>query len=250
MTEFGTLRSVGVGPGDPQLITFKAASILRHSTVIAYVVNEQGESFARQVAAAHLPASARELPLHFSMSPQREQRLTTRAEAAHLVLALLATGQDVTFITEGDPLLYSTFQHLLAALPSEIPVEICPGVSSLTASAAAAHFPLVVEQEQMVVAAADVTTLRHLNAWLEQFNVIVLFKVHRHLAALRTALAESGAPSQAILVQRASLDDQVVVVNLADWDGSPPPYFSTLLIRGERGTSGINIASMQRHGSS
>lgn len=233
---FGTLFGVGVGPGDPQLITFKAAGILQRAAVIAYVVDDKGDSFARQTAVAHFPASALELPLRFSMSPQREQRLATRREAARLVLEHLSAGQDVAFIAEGDPLLYSTFQHLLAALPPEVPVEICPGVSSLTATAAAALFPLAVENESMLVTAASPAALRQLPGWLETCEVVVLFKIHRHMGALRELIEARQDIARAVLVQRASLDGQAVVINLADWDGSPPPYFSMLLVR-RRGMS-------------
>lgn len=234
MTRLGTLWGVGVGPGDPQLLTLKAIQILQRSTVIAYVVDDKGQSYARNTAQAHFPASVRELPLHFSMSSQRAQRLAARAEAALQVSELLSAGQDVTFITEGDPLLYSTFQHLLAGLTVAAPVEICPGVSALTASAAEARFSLAVEQEQMVVAAANSETCRQLPVWLAQFEVIVLFKVHRHLAEVHALLAQSDLISRAVLVQRASLAGQTFVTELEDWDGSSPPYFSMLLLRSRR----------------
>lgn len=234
MTHFGTLWGVGVGPGDPQLITFKAAMIVQRSVVIAYVVDDNGGSYARQVAAEHIPASARELPLHFSMSPRREERLVTRANAARQVEEILSTGQDVTFITEGDPLLYSTFQHLLADIPPAASVEICPGVSALTACAADACFPLAVENEQMLVATAGPAALQQLSGWLDIFEVVVLFKVHRYAAALRDAMQDNRLLDRAVLVQRASLSGQAQVVKLADWDGSPLPYFTTLLIRVRR----------------
>jgi precorrin-2/cobalt-factor-2 C20-methyltransferase len=234
MKRFGTLFGVGVGPGDPGLMTFKAAEILRRSTVIAYVINDRGESFARQTAGAYFPATVHELPLNFSMAPQREKRLAARVEAAQQVLELLSHGQDVTFITEGDPLLYSTFQHLLAALPPEATVEICPGVSSLTASAAEACFPLAIEEDRMAVAAANAEVMRRLPGWLETFEIIILFKVHRHAKALQAMLKESNHIDRAVLVQHASLSGQAAVVDLDSWDQSPLPYFTTLLIRTRR----------------
>jgi len=230
---FGTLFGIGVGPGDPELMTFKAARILQRVAAIAYVMDEKGDSLARQIAAAHIPATAIELPLRFSMSPQRERRLESRKEAARLVIERLSVGEDVAFITEGDPLLYSTFQHLLASMPSGVPVEVCPGVSSLTASAAAAVFPLAVEEERMVVAAANSSTPRQLAGWMEQFDVIVLFKVHRYMTELIAALKQTNALSQATLIQRASRNDQSILANLSEWDGTTPPYFSMLLIRGK-----------------
>ncbi len=231
MSDFGILRGVGVGPGDPQLMTFKAAGILRESRIVAYVMDEGGESYARRIAAAHFPPSVRELPLRFSMSCDREERLAARAQVSRQVLAFLSAGADVTFITEGDPLLYSTFQHLLDALPQDTPVEICPGVSSLTASPAEARFSLVTEEERMVVATLNPESLRRIPEWLDTFEVIVLFKAHRQTAALLTAMENAHHRGKALLVQRASLAGQASVTDLAAWDGSALPYFTTALIR-------------------
>jgi len=229
---FGTLFGVGVGPGDPQLMTFKAAGILQNVPVIAYVVDDNGNAFARQVATAHIPPSAFELPLHFSMSPQRERRLSARQDSARRILEQLSAGKDVAFITEGDPLLYSTFQYVLLAMPPEVCVEICPGVSSFTASAAAAKFPLAIDNQRMLIATADNNTVSQLENWIAQFEVIVLFKVHRQIREIIPVLKRSGVLSESALIQRASLAEQSVVKNLSDMDGVAPPYFSILLIRG------------------
>jgi|YNPBryBLVA2012_1023415.scaffolds.fasta_scaffold00939_3 precorrin-2/cobalt-factor-2 C20-methyltransferase len=234
---FGTLFGVGVGPGDPQLMTFKAASILQRVRLIAYVVDEKGDSFARQVAAAHIPASAEELPLGFSMSSQRERRLVARREAARRLLERLSAGEDVAFLTEGDPLLYSTFQHVLLALPPEAPVEICPGVSSVFASAAAARFPLALENESMVIASAAQAQPEKMRAWLEQFEVIVLFKVFRSLPLLIEILKQANCLDRAALVEKASLPEQVVIHTLSAWDGREPAYFSLLLVHGKGTTT-------------
>jgi precorrin-2/cobalt-factor-2 C20-methyltransferase len=235
MTAYGILRGVGVGPGDPQLLTFKAAEILNRRAVIAYVVDAHGESYARRTAAVHFPLKTRELPLHFVMSPRRAERLAARMKAARQVMEVLSSGEDVTFITEGDPLLYSTFQHLLTALPPEVPVEICPGVSSLTASAAEVCFPLPVEDERMVVATFNPETILRLPEWLEIFEVIVLFKAHHHIEVLQEVMTTTRHPGRVVLIQRATLTGQTRVLNLAAWDGSPLPYFTTVLIRSERG---------------
>jgi precorrin-2/cobalt-factor-2 C20-methyltransferase len=233
---WGTLYGIGVGPGDPELMTIKAARILQQVPVIAYTVDADGASLARQTASACIPPAVVELPLRFSMSKQRETRVAARQAAARQVCAALAQGQDVAFITEGDPLLYSTFQHLLAEMPAEaaaeVKVQICPGVSSLSAAAAAAHFPLALEDQRMLVASAREAGPEQLSAWLRQFDVLVLFKVYNRLPALLRELERSGCLANAVLVERASLQDQAVIHNLADWDGRQPAYFSILLVRG------------------
>jgi precorrin-2/cobalt-factor-2 C20-methyltransferase len=232
----GILFGVGVGPGDPELLTFKAAKILQSVAVIAYTVDEAANSLARQIAEAHIPASAVELPLRFSMSPNLEDRRAARKEAARLVLEALSRGLDVAFITEGDPLLYSTFQHLLAEMPPWLQVEICPGVSAFTAAAAAAHAPLALEDQQMLI-----TTGKQLLGageganWTEcrqQFDVIVIYKIHRYLDRLIQELERIDCLDQAVLVERASQPGQVVMRRLAQRDGRTPNYFSIVLLYG------------------
>jgi precorrin-2/cobalt-factor-2 C20-methyltransferase len=231
MKRFGTLHGVGVGPGDPQLITFKGAEIIHQSKVIAYVVDEKNESIARRIAQTHLPDGIQELPLFYSMNPARETRVASRQEAAETILKILAAGDDVTFITEGDPLIYSTFQHLLSAMPAEAPLDICPGVSSFTAAAAEAHFSLAVEGETMLIAAATTEAMQNLVKWAEQFDVVVLYKIHRQIQQAMDILKTIERPIQATIVERASIAGRAKVVELNAWDGKPLPYFTILLIR-------------------
>ncbi len=228
----GTLHGVGVGPGDPELVTRRATRIVSGAGVVAYVVDEGGRSLARGIVAELIPEGAVELPLHFPMSPARDVRLHARREAARLVLDRLRTGDDVVFVTEGDPLLYSSFQHLLAQMPSGVPVRVCPGVSSLTAAAAEAVLPLVIEDERLLVAtAADV--LDDLPAWLGRVDTLVIYKVHRHVARLVEALRDIGSLGEAVLVERAT-QDGASCTTLADWAGEPVPYLSLVIARGSR----------------
>lgn len=231
MNGYGVLRGVGVGPGDPELMTLRSVALLQASATIAYVVDEQGESYARKIAAGFFPAFVHEVPLFFSMSLDRSKRLAARAEAVHQVMDLLSAGDDVTFIAEGDPLLYSTFQYLLSGISPQVPVEICPGISALNASAAEASFPLLTEEERMVVATLTPESIQRLPEWLKSFDGIVFFKVHRLMADLAAALDKAQYSGRTVLVQRASLAGQAMVTDLADWDRSPLPYFTVALIR-------------------
>lgn len=233
MTNSAILYGVGVGPGDPALMTFRAAEILARVPVIAYVVDAHGRSMARDIAAGRIPATANELPLSFPMAPERKVRVAARADAARGILARLRAGESVAFIAEGDPLLYSTFQHLLAAMPPDVRVEVCPGVSALTASAASAVFPLAIEDESLLVAVGGAGTIARLSEWLEEFDVIVLFKVHRTLDGIVDALRRCGALGRAVLVERATQGDLAARIPLDAWDGTPPGYFSMVLVRGK-----------------
>lgn len=224
----GTLIGVGVGPGDPELLTLKAVRLIQSAPVLAYTVDGQGQSYARRTAAGFLRAEQEELPLHFSMDPDREERVWARREAARQVLSYLTAGRDVVFLTEGDPLLYSTFQHLTAGLPREIRVEVCPGISALNAAAAAAGFWLAAEDEALVVAPAE-TGLEHLREWLGTGHTVVLFKVARHIRQIQAVLRALGGACSAVLVERAAAAGELVLLQSEDWPVENVPYFSIVL---------------------
>ncbi len=138
----GKLIGVGVGPGDPELITLKALRLIQTAAVIAYTVDKNGNCYAKNSTKDYFPYGIRELPLTFSMACDRTERIQYRQNAANQLRDILHTGQDVVFITEGDPLLYSTFQHLCTALSSEIQIEVCPGISAMNARQLQRHaFP-------------------------------------------------------------------------------------------------------------
>lgn len=226
----GKLIGVGVGPGDPELLTLKAIRLIQSAPVLAYTADGRGQSAARRTAAGFIRAGQEELPLRFSMDPEREERVRARREAARQVLSSLTAGCDVVFLTEGDPLLYSTFQHLTASLPGEIRVEVCPGISALNAAAAVAGFWLAVEDETLVVAPAE-TGLEHLREWLSAGHTVVLFKVARHVRQIQAGLRTLGGACSAVLVERAAAEGELVLRQSADWPVENVPYFSIVLAR-------------------
>lgn len=226
----GKLIGVGVGPGDTELLTLKAVRLIQTAPVLAYTIDANGNSYARKTIASYIPLDQKELPLSFSMSRNREDRLRSRREAARIVLAALAEGQDVVFITEGDPLLYSTFQHLLSEMPREIPVEVCPGVSALTAAASAAVFSLVVEDEVLIVAPAE-TGLENIHLWLTQGYTVVLFKVFRQIKMLKAEIRKLSFSCEAVLVERVSTAGEVITRQIDEWPEDGVPYFSIILLR-------------------
>ncbi len=228
----GKLIGVGVGPGDPELLTLKAVRLIRSAAVLAYTVNTEGMSYARQVADGFITAGQTELPLAFSMNSDRSLRQAARAAAAETVLQVLRGGQDVVFLTEGDPLLYSTFQHLLTLLPADIVVEICPGVSAVFAAAAAAHFPLALENQAVMVAPAE-QALGHLQEWLADGKCLALFKVSRWLKPLADEIRSCGLACRAALVERASTRNEITLADPDKWKDYASPYFSLVLLRGQ-----------------
>jgi precorrin-2/cobalt-factor-2 C20-methyltransferase len=226
----GKLIGVGVGPGDPELITFKAARLIQSAPVLAYVIDANGKSYARDTVCAHIRLGQIELPLSFSMSPNRPTRLLSRRDAANKVRTYLQDGVDVVFITEGDPLLYSTFQHLLEEMPADIQVEVCPGISALFSASASACFPLAIEGQLLVVAPAETAT-GNLREWLLKGYTLVLFKVAHRLEKLMMEIKKSGLQCETILMEHASMENEVITRDMSHWIDHEVPYFSIILLR-------------------
>ncbi len=226
----GRLIGVGVGPGDPELLTFRAVRLIQSASVIAFVVDGKGNSYARQTAAQLFKPEQQELPLRFSMSKDHSARLNDRQIAVNDILSRLNAGMDVVFITEGDPLLYSSFQHVISLLPPGIPVEICPGITAMNAAAAAAGFPLALENSRLIISPAE-SGLEHLKTWLSQGNTVVFYKTGRHLQKIKELLAAIDTPCELAFVEHASTKGEAVYCGMKDIADNSAPYFSILLIR-------------------
>src|SRR3954469_8355877 len=146
----GRLYGLGMGPGDPELVTLKAVRLLRAAAVVAYPAPEQGGSFARAIAAEWLDQDQEEIAIRFPMRPGPPPAAIYDEAAAQLA-AVLDPGDDIAFLCQGDPLFYGTFAGIMTRLAPRYPVMVVPGVSSLTACAAAAGLPLVQRDAAMAV---------------------------------------------------------------------------------------------------
>jgi precorrin-2/cobalt-factor-2 C20-methyltransferase len=197
-------------------------------------VRRPGEtSLAWGIAAHYLPADDSRLTLLEFPQPRGSWELDQQWEAhAEAVLAALHGGASAAFLTVGDPLLYSTFAHLacrLRALAPEVEVEIVPGVSSISAAAAASGEPLAVRDERLAIlpAPSDPTALR---AVLEQFEAVVLLKVARVLDLIVAELERQRLAEKAVLVERRGQPGERLVRGLAGFRG-PVDYFSLIVVR-------------------
>src|SRR5881397_1874603 len=145
----GRLYGLGMGPGDPELVTLKALRLLRAAAVVAYPAPEEGDSFARRIAAEWLNRGQKEIAIRFPMRPGPPPAIYD--EAAAQLAAVLDQGDDIAFLCQGDPLFYGSFAGIMTRLAPRYPVMVVPGVSSLTACAAAAGLPLVQRDAAMAV---------------------------------------------------------------------------------------------------
>jgi len=223
----GTLYGLGVGPGDPELITLKALRILRACPVVAYLAANEAESFARTIVAGHLPGGQTEIPIRIAMSADPAPGQAVYDQAAEALAGHLAAGRDVAVPCEGDPFFYGSFQYLFTRLAGRFPVRVVPGVSSLTATAAAVPVPLVSRNDVLTVLPAplDASVLR---ARLAATDAAVVMKLGRHFDKVRGVLDELGRTPRSLYVERAGLEGQRVLP-LAEVV-PPVPYFSMILV--------------------
>jgi len=237
----GQFYVIGVGPGDPELMTLKAARLLEKCPVwFVPKAHRDGDSTALSILAGSVATADKEiLELHFPMKkirmgeePDPEVATAWRA-AAEAILEKLRAGIDVAFPTLGDPAIYSTGFYVcdtLLKIAPELPVAIVPGVSSIGASAAAVGQPLCLGDDRMVVIPATFENGR-LRETLEQFDTVVLMKVHRVMDKVVGLLTELDLLDRAVLVERSSRSDQRVRRDLAAAARDELHYFSTIIVR-------------------
>ena len=223
----GTLYGIGVGPGDPELMTLKAHRLIAAAKVVAYPAPDTGDSFARRIAADIIPAGAEEIPMVVPMRAERFPAQQVYAEAAEMIATHLDQGTDVAVLCEGDPFFYGSFMYLFSRLTDRFPVEIVPGVSSLTACAAALKRPLTARNDVLTVLPGPLPDAE-LRQRIEAAQAIAIMKVGRHLPRIRALLEDMGLTANAGYIERASLGAQHVS-SLAEAPDKAP-YFSMILI--------------------
>jgi precorrin-2/cobalt-factor-2 C20-methyltransferase len=223
----GRLYGLGVGPGDPELLTVKALRLLRAAPVVAYPAPESGPSFARAIVAQWLDAGKREIPIRFPMRPGPPPAAIYDAAATQLG-AVLEESNDIAFLCQGDPLFYGSFIGIYLRLASKYPVSVVPGVSSLTACAAAAGLPLAKRDAALSVIPATLSE-GDLIRKLAESEMAAVIKIGRHFAKLRRVLEQLALLDRAIYIERATLPNQRVAP-LAEIDPASVPYFAMALI--------------------
>lgn len=220
---------VGVGPGDPELITLKALKLLQTADVLAYPAPEVGESFARRIVAEHLPGGQREIAIRMPLGDGAFPKAEIYDRAAGKLLGEAGLGKRVVVLCEGDPFFYGSFIYLFARLADRADVTIVPGVSSLMACAAVAGGALARGNESLAVLPGPLPEAE-LRSRLSGADTAAIIKVGRHLPKIRRVLEELGLEERACYVEHATLDSQRVMP-LAEAAEANAPYFSMILVR-------------------
>ncbi|MGE5546646.1 MAG: precorrin-2 C(20)-methyltransferase [Solirubrobacterales bacterium] len=226
----GTLYGVGVGPGDPELLTLKAVRILREAPVLAWPAPLEGDGMARTVAAPHISAGKIEIPIRLAFRPERDDTEAAYGTACETIAGHLAAGRDVAVLCEGDPMFFGSFIHLLAKLGPAFPVAVVPGVAAMMAAAAAWTHPLATLDEALAVIPAT-RPEAEIERLLAAADAAVIMKVGRHLPKVRRVLARLGLDGHARFAERVGLPEQRLAP-LAEIETAP--YFSLILVSKDR----------------
>jgi len=223
-----TLYGLGVGPGDPELMTLKAHRILCAAKIIAYPAPDTGPSFAREIVTGYIREDATEIPIIIPMRMQRFPAQEIYDEAATTIAHHLDHGEDVAVLCEGDPFFYGSFMYLYARLNAQYRVEIVPGVSSLMACAAEFGRPLAARNDVLTIIPAPLAA-GQIKQQLETTDAAAIIKIGRHYDKIYSILDELGLLERAGYVERASLPNQKIA-RLSQTNIVKAPYFSMILV--------------------
>jgi len=232
----GQLIGLGVGPGDPELMTLKAIRVLKTADVLAHFAKAGRPSHARTSAQQFLPAHYIEAPLlypvtteHPADSPQYRASIDAFFdEAAALLSQHLDAGRIVVVLSEGDPLFFGSYMHLHVRLQSRYPVQVIPGVTAMSAAWSAAGTAMVHGDRTLTVLPGTMPETE-LRERLESTDSAVIMKIGRNLAKIRRALAACGRLEEAIYIEWASMGRQQVA-RLAEKRDDHAPYFAMVLL--------------------
>lgn len=226
----GMLYGIGLGPGDAELMTVKAARLISTAKVVAYPTLAGGDSFARSIAADLIRADAREIKIDVPMKVDRGPAQAAYDSGAAEIATALEGGDDVVILCEGDPLFYGSFMYIHARLKDRFQTKIIPGITAMTASAASLGLPLAARNEMLSVIPGPLPDA-DLHSKISAADSVVIMKVGRHLGRIRALVDGLGLLGNAHYIERASLPNERHMP-LADAP-DPAPYFSLILITKE-----------------
>jgi precorrin-2/cobalt-factor-2 C20-methyltransferase len=240
MIRKGRLHGIGVGPGDPELLTLKALRLLKAAPVVAYFVAKGKKGNAFGIIEGHLEAEQERLPLVYPVTTEAlEPPLSYEAiiadfydGAAEVLARHLDAGRDVAVICEGDPFFYGSYMYLHDRLATRYEAEVVPGVCSMLGGAAVLGVPLVYRNQSLAVL-SGVLPEEELRRRLADADAAVIMKLGRNFDKVRRVLGELGLARRALYVERATMANQRIVP-LDDVDPMASPYFSLLVVPGEK----------------
>ncbi|MGS2777606.1 precorrin-2 C(20)-methyltransferase [Robertmurraya sp. GLU-23] len=230
----GTLYGLGVGPGDPELITVKAFRRLKESPVIAYPKKQRGsKSYAHKIIDVYFQPDEKEmLGLVFPMTKDPEILDKKWSETVELVWEKVQEGKDVAFVTEGDPLLYSTFIHMMRLMQErhpEVPIEVVPGISSFNGAASRLGIALADGDDHIAIVPArdDYETMKKV---IQENDCVIFIKVAKVIDVMLHVLRDLDLLHKASVVTKVTSDEEIIW-NAAELDGAELEYLTLMVVR-------------------
>ena len=241
MNNGARLIGIGVGPGDPGLVTLNAIAALNAADVVAHFAKDGNASNARTIAAAHLKPGVEELPLLYPVTTEipkqdaayRDAIRRFYDRAAEAIAARLDGGRVVAVIAEGDPLFYGSYMHLHVRLSSRYPTEVIAGVTGMSGCWSAVGAPIAQGDDVFTVLPATLPEFE-LERRLADTDAAIVMKIGRHLAKVRRALDRAGRLDRAIYVERGTMAN-AAIMPLVDKLDTIAPYFAIVLVPGWQG---------------
>lgn len=231
----GVLYGIGVGPGDPELITVKAFRKLKECPVIAYPKKRSGsKSYALEIVETYInPLQKQMLGLVFPMTKDPSELNRQWNKTVEAVWSHLSKGEDVAFVTEGDPLLYSTFIHMLRLMKQqhpEVEVQTVPGISSINGAASRLNWPLADGDEQIAIVPATNDEQAMIKA-LTEHDCVVFLKVAKVLDQIIAILKKLGIADRAAVLTKVTSEEEAVWKNVSELEGAELGYLTLMVVR-------------------
>ena len=230
----GKLYGIGVGPGDPDLITIKAAKILNQVDIVfAAASTKNSHSLAVNIAREHIPESATVIRLKFPMTRDKNKTRKAWKEHARTIISELERGQNVAFLTLGDSMTYSTYGYILKNVMTMAPhldVQTVPGITSYQAAAARLNTPLVEGEESLMIVSGvnGGNRLRELRAKPEN---IVFLKAYRNVTDIKAAIDESGKYPNCVGVRSCGHPNEEILRDIDELSRRDPDYWTLILTK-------------------
>lgn len=228
----GTFYGVGVGPGDPELLTLKAFRLIQESHVVSYLSNVAGSSQARTIAEGALDSGSElplEIPIVMQMSNDRELANQAYDQGAAAIKKQLDAGLDVVFLCEGDPLFFGSFAYLLERLQGEYRCQVIPGISSVNAAASSLVEPLTLLKESFAVVSGRHSD-QQIKQALESHDSVVIMKAGRARPRILALLEQCGRSQDARYLEYIGREQEFIEVDIKRLPAQAGPYFSLFVV--------------------
>lgn len=228
ITTKGRLYGIGVGPGDPELLTLKALRLLQAAPVVAYQSASDRDSVARGIVAPYLTGNQIEVPFHLPRALEPEKAESIYDKEVEPIGEHLAAGKDVVVLCEGDPFFYGSFMYVFTRLSDKYETQVVPGVSSIMACPVALGVPFTYYNDILTILPAPLPA-EVLTTQLLTTNAAAIMKLGRHFPKVRDILHQLGLASRARYIERATTTQQRIIP-LDEVDPNQVPYFSMIVI--------------------